>query len=142
MNYMLKKLVAGFSALAIVSTFGVSSVFADQETTTYTAEVLLNDYDKPLMSDEIHGDTNLEDMEYIHYEMSDIQDTLDALNNLSNAEYTSDNVTKFNELDNQVNKFYVKYHRTGFENGNIQAVMDGDIDGFINAYLKSLISKE
>ncbi len=25
--------------------------------------------------------------------------------------------------------------RTGFENGNIQAVMDGDIDGFINAYL-------
>ena len=32
----------------------------------------------------------------------------------------------------------VKDHRTGFENGNIQAVMDGDIDGFINAYLKSL----
>ena len=27
-------------------------------------------------------------------------------------------------------------HRTGFENGNINAVMDGDIDGFINAYLK------
>jgi len=25
--------------------------------------------------------------------------------------------------------------RTGFENGNIQNVMDGDIDGFINAYL-------
>ena len=25
--------------------------------------------------------------------------------------------------------------RTGFENSNIQAVMDGDIDGFINAYL-------
>ena len=32
----------------------------------------------------------------------------------------------------------VKDHRTGFENGNIQAVMDGDLDGFINAYLKSL----
>ena len=31
-----------------------------------------------------------------------------------------------------------KDHRTGFENGNIQAVMDGDSDGFINAYLKSL----
>ena len=30
-----------------------------------------------------------------------------------------------------------KDHRTGFENGNIQAVMDGDIDGFINAYLKA-----
>ena len=30
----------------------------------------------------------------------------------------------------------VKDHRTGYENGNINAVMDGDIDGFINAYLK------
>ena len=28
-----------------------------------------------------------------------------------------------------------KAHRTGFENGNIQNVMDGDIDGFINAFL-------
>ena len=30
----------------------------------------------------------------------------------------------------------VKDHRTGFEMGNINAVMDGDIDGFLNAYLK------
>ena len=30
----------------------------------------------------------------------------------------------------------VKDHRTGYETGNIQAVMDGDLDGFINAYLK------
>ena len=30
----------------------------------------------------------------------------------------------------------VKDHRTGFEMGNIGAVMDGDLDGFINAYLK------
>ena len=30
-----------------------------------------------------------------------------------------------------------KDHRTGFESGNINAVMDGDIDGFINAYLKA-----
>ena len=29
-----------------------------------------------------------------------------------------------------------KDHRTNFENGNIGAVMDGDLDGFINAYLK------
>ena len=28
-----------------------------------------------------------------------------------------------------------KDHRTGYENGNIQNVMDGDIDGFINAFL-------
>ena len=30
----------------------------------------------------------------------------------------------------------VKDHRTGYETGNIQAVMDGDIDGFIVEYLK------
>ena len=29
----------------------------------------------------------------------------------------------------------VKDHRTDYENGNIQNVMDGDLDGFINAYL-------
>lgn len=32
----------------------------------------------------------------------------------------------------------VKDHRTGFEMGNIGAVMDGDITGFINAYLKAM----
>ncbi len=32
----------------------------------------------------------------------------------------------------------VKDHRTGYETGNIEAVMDGDLDGFINAYLKAL----
>ena len=32
----------------------------------------------------------------------------------------------------------VKDHRTNYETANIQAVMDGDLDGFINAYLKSL----
>ena len=31
-----------------------------------------------------------------------------------------------------------KDHRTGFEMGNITAVMDGDIDSFINAYLKKI----
>ncbi len=31
--------------------------------------------------------------------------------------------------------------RTGFEDGNIQAVMDGEIDGFINAYLKAEAAK-
>jgi len=31
-----------------------------------------------------------------------------------------------------------KDNRTGFESGNIIAVMDGEIDGFINAYLKSI----
>lgn len=36
----------------------------------------------------------------------------------------------------------VKDLRTGFETGNIQAVMDGDLDGFINAYLKGLSTGE
>jgi len=33
----------------------------------------------------------------------------------------------------------VKDHRTSFETGNVHAVMDGDLDGFINAYLRSRI---
>ncbi len=31
----------------------------------------------------------------------------------------------------------IKDHRTGFETGNIQPVMDGELDGFIKAYLMS-----
>ena len=33
----------------------------------------------------------------------------------------------------------VKDHRTDYEVGNVQAVMDGEIDGFINAYLNSKV---
>ena len=33
----------------------------------------------------------------------------------------------------------VKDHRTNFEVGNVQGVMDGDINEFLLAYLKSLI---
>ena len=33
----------------------------------------------------------------------------------------------------------VKDHRTDFEKGNTQAVLDGDLDGFIEAYLKSKV---
>jgi peptide chain release factor 2 len=35
----------------------------------------------------------------------------------------------------------VKDHRTNFETGNIQVVMDGDLDGFIDAYLKRKLNK-
>ncbi|HCS30713.1 peptide chain release factor 2 [Enterococcus italicus] len=35
----------------------------------------------------------------------------------------------------------VKDHRTNFETGNVQAVMDGDIDGFIDAYLKQKLNR-
>ena len=33
----------------------------------------------------------------------------------------------------------VKDHRTNTESGNVNAVMDGDIDAFIDAYLRSKI---
>ena len=33
----------------------------------------------------------------------------------------------------------VKDHRTGYEVGNIQSVMDGDLDGFIYSYLRTMI---
>ena len=31
----------------------------------------------------------------------------------------------------------VKDNRTGYETSNVNGVMDGDLDGFINAYLKA-----
>ena len=30
----------------------------------------------------------------------------------------------------------VKDHRTGYEEGNVDAVMNGEIDGFVEAYLR------
>lgn len=33
----------------------------------------------------------------------------------------------------------VKDHRTNYEVGNVEAVMDGDLNGFIDSYLKSLV---
>ncbi|WP_461202141.1 peptide chain release factor 2 [Enterococcus sp. N342-3-1-2] len=36
----------------------------------------------------------------------------------------------------------VKDHRTNFETGNVQAVMDGDLDGFIDAFLKLKLNQK
>ncbi len=36
----------------------------------------------------------------------------------------------------------VKDHRTNYETGNVQAVMDGDLDGFIDAYLKWQLAQD
>jgi peptide chain release factor 2 len=35
----------------------------------------------------------------------------------------------------------VKDHRTDYETGNTQAVLDGDLNGFMEAYLKSESNK-
>ena len=43
--------------------------------------------------------------------------------------------------DTSQKKLYITFD-AGFENGNINAVMDGDIDGFINAYLKWIALKK
>jgi peptide chain release factor 2 len=36
----------------------------------------------------------------------------------------------------------VKDHRTEFETGNTNAVLDGDLDGFIEAYLRSMVGRK
>jgi peptide chain release factor 2 len=36
----------------------------------------------------------------------------------------------------------VKDHRTGYETGNTEAVLDGELDGFIDAYLRSIMGKK
>jgi peptide chain release factor 2 len=33
----------------------------------------------------------------------------------------------------------VKDHRTDYEEGNAQSVLDGDLDGFIEAFLRSKV---
>ena len=35
-----------------------------------------------------------------------------------------------------------KDHRTNFETGNIQAVMDGELEGFIEAYLRQQVQEK
>ena len=36
----------------------------------------------------------------------------------------------------------VKDHRTNYEVGNVQAVMDGDLNGFMDAYLKYITNNK
>ena len=62
----------------------------------------------------------------------------------ANAEKLSDIRGEVKEIGwgNQIRSYVmqpytmVKDHRTNFESGNVDAVMDGSLDGFINAYLK------
>lgn len=62
----------------------------------------------------------------------------------ANAEKLSDIRGEVKEIGwgNQIRSYImqpytmVKDHRTGFETGNVDSVLDGALDGFINAYLK------
>lgn len=62
----------------------------------------------------------------------------------ANAEKLSDIRGEVKEIGwgNQIRSYVmqpytmVKDHRTNYESGNVDAVMDGALDGFINAYLK------
>lgn len=55
---------------------------------------------------------------------------------------------KANEWGSQIRSYVfapytmVKDLRTGHEEGNVQAVMDGEIDGFIDSYLRSMIKAD
>ncbi len=68
----------------------------------------------------------------------------------SNAEKLSDIRGEVKEIGwgNQIRSYVlqpytmVKDHRTNEESGNVDAVLDGSIDPFINAYLKSLNTKD
>ncbi len=64
-----------------------------------------------------------------------IRENLEKIDDIKGTKYNS-------EWGSQIRSYVfmpytlAKDNRTGYEDGNIQAVMDGEIDGFINAYLK------
>lgn len=78
--------------------------------------------------------------------MQMLKSKLQLLKEQEQAEKVSDIRGEVKEIGfgNQIRSYVmqpyslVKDHRTNVENSNVQAVMDGDIDRFINAYLKMI----
>ncbi len=70
--------------------------------------------------------------------------TREHLDKISDIQGTKTNIEWGAQIRSYVFMPYTlaKDTRTGFENGNIQAVMDGDLDGFINAYLTQNAKKQ
>ena len=64
--------------------------------------------------------------------------TLDFFTPVADDPYDFGQIAAANALSDYVMQPYtmVKDHRTSEETGNVDAVLDGDIDPFINAYLK------
>ena len=76
--------------------------------------------------------------------MTMLKSKLLEIKKLENKEKIEDIQGKYNQIawGSQIRSYVfhpysmVKDHRTSYEVGNVQAVMDGDLDGFIEAYLK------
>lgn len=122
MNIFLKKTIATISAIATVSSAVSVSAFADtsivgslhkelqllnSSSIGYGVSILEggfnvytssgttdNAYGNPTV-DGVHGATKFEDMQYIHYDETTVQQYLDDISSCSTAENTEDNILKF-----------------------------------------------
>ena len=82
-------------------------------------------------------------MKMLRSKLADIR-AREKLEKISDIQGVKNNIEWGSQIRSYVFMPYTlaKDNRTGYENGNITAVMDGDIDGFINAYLKMNAKKQ
>ena len=75
---------------------------------------------------------------YVFMDLAAFEEIREKLEKIEDIKGNKTNIEWGSQMRSYVFMPYtlVKDNRTGFESGNIQAVMDGEIDGFINAYLK------
>ena len=77
-------------------------------------------------------------------ELKDMKDDMEAEEKLSGIRGEVTDIGWGNQIRSYVMQPYtmVKDHRTNEETGNVDAVLDGGIDIFINAYLKWIALKK